>query len=385
MNTPWFDLTLPPLPAWPTWSTLQSDTYWLASFWVGSFTLTTTLLLLVVLFILKLSHQARRHRDESFDVLWQPLLMRSALMTPDDATPAAPWPHLKRGDDWRLIKLWVRLQATLRGQANDRLRQLGLQLGCDRLARPLLDSPHRSEQIFGILCLGYLRDSSAWDLLAPRVDDARNSVFIYVAWALLQIAPAQAIPLVMAQLVQRRDLNILQASTVLKPFRRLINEQLALRIASSTETEPHPDTAPLIAWLLKLGYGLGLTVDTAALQRLLRPDQPMDVIIGALRLLHRPEGLPWVRDLTDHPDWQVRTQVATTLGRIGDATDVDRLMQLLMDAQWWVRYRAAQALAITPFVDRDTLSQRIAALPDRYAREMAMQVFLEVPEVPSRS
>ena len=40
---------------------------------------------------------------------------------------------------------------------------------------------------------------------------------------------------------------------------------------------------------------------------------------------------------------------------------------------------AAQALASTPFMSRRDLQARVAQLPDRYAREMAQQVFLEIP------
>jgi HEAT repeat protein len=81
--------------------------------------------------------------------------------------------------------------------------------------------------------------------------------------------------------------------------------------------------------------------------------------------------------LADHPDWQVRTQVAITLGRIGEAQDLDLLLSLLMDPLWWVRYRAAQSLASWHFLERAHLSQRIAALPDRYAQDMAQQIFTQ--------
>ena len=51
-----------------------------------------------------------------------------------------------------------------------------------------------------------------------------------------------------------------------------------------------------------------------------------------------------------------------------------------MDAQWWVRYRAAQALTDLPFLPRAQLSALVADLPDRYARDMVQQVFVERPE-----
>lgn len=345
---------------------LPVDNYWTASVWVGGATLAVTLLLLVVLFALKLAEQARLRADQRFDDTWHPLLVRAAL---EDGPSPNALPSLGRGDDWRFLKLWVRFQATVRGSAQERLRQLGLQLPCAQWARELLNSPHRSEQIFAILTLGYLKEEAMWSALEARLDDTRNSVFIYVAWALLQLSPARATPLVVAQLVRRRDLNLLQTSTVLKPFRLALHPPLTQGLAQAA-ADP---------WLLKLAYALGVPVDTDVLLPPLQPDQPMDVLIGALRLLQRPAGLGAVRALSTHPDWQVRTQVAITLSRLGQAADLDRLLQLLMDPQWWVRYRAAQALAVSPFHSRSALQSRIAALPDRYAREMAQQVFLEMP------
>lgn len=345
---------------------LPVDNYWTASVWVGGATLAVTLLLLVVLFALKLAEQVRLRADQRFDDTWHPLLVRAAL---EDGPSPNALPALGRGDDWRFLKLWVRFQSTVRGTAQERLRQLGMQLPCAPWARQLLNSPHRSEQIFAILTLGYLRDESAWEALAARLDDTRNSVFIYVAWALLQLSPSRATPLVVDQLVRRRDLNVLQTSTVLKPFRSTLHGPLSQRLARE-QCNP---------WLLKLSVALGMQVDTELLLPMLQPDQPMDILTGALRLLQRPAGLDAVRALCSHPDWQVRTQVAITLSRLGQAQDLERLLQLLMDPQWWVRYRAAQALAVSPFHSRSALQARVAALPDRYAREMAQQVFLEMP------
>ena len=358
-----------------TWS---SDLYWTASMWVGGVTLSVTLLLLIVLFALKLLEQSRLRLDRRFDQVWHPLLVQAAL---GDTVPAQ-LPPLRPGDDWRLLKLWVRFQATLKGASQERLRQLGWTLRCGQWARTWLDSPHRSEQIFGILCLGYLRDESAWEPLAARMQDASNSVFIYAAWALLQLAPDRAPPVVVDQLMRRRDLNVLQASTVLRPFRSCLDRELTPWLPQATSAQASGDkTAALVdvGWWLRLGWGLGMKPTDDRLSPWLDADQPMDVIIGALRLLQGPGGLPAVRTLVAHPDWQVRTQVAVTLGRLGMPQDQEHLMQLLMDAQWWVRYRAAQALASTPFMSRRDLQARVAQLPDRYAREMAQQVFLEIP------
>ena len=54
-----------------------------------------------------------------------------------------------------------------------------------------------------------------------------------------------------------------------------------------------------------------------------------------------------------------------------------RLIELLKDPQWWVRYRAAQALVGLPFLSRAELNRLLVDLPDQFAREIFRQVFAE--------
>jgi HEAT repeat protein len=55
--------------------------------------------------------------------------------------------------------------------------------------------------------------------------------------------------------------------------------------------------------------------------------------------------LPFVRRHISHPAWYVRVQAATALGKLGTQDDEARLIALFEDEQWWVRYRAGEALA----------------------------------------
>jgi HEAT repeat protein len=76
-------------------------------------------------------------------------------------------------------------------------------------------------------------------------------------------------------------------------------------------------------------------------------------------------------------DWQVRVQAVKALGRIGDRSDTARLALLLADREWWVRYRAAQALVELPWMKRADLDALRASLEDRYAADMLAQVVAE--------
>jgi HEAT repeat protein len=85
--------------------------------------------------------------------------------------------------------------------------------------------------------------------------------------------------------------------------------------------------------------------------------------------------------LLAHPDWQVRVLAAKALGRIGDRSDVDRLVALLADREWWVRYRAAEALLELPALTRADLEALRASLTDRFAADMLSQAMAESASV----
>jgi len=183
-------------------------------------------------------------------------------------------------------------------------------------------------------------------------------------------------------LLKRPDLDLLTASSVLKPFRKYLHIALASHIVEAgrqTQQEPSAtdQQADELTWLFKIAHALDMHISTGILLPFMQASQPIDLVIGAMRLVKVPDGLQAIRQLAQHPAWQVRNQVCVTLARMGDASDLPLLTQLLMDSQWWVRYRAAQALVGLPFIDRETLKTIIAALPDRYARDMAQQVFAE--------
>jgi hypothetical protein len=56
-------------------------------------------------------------------------------------------------------------------------------------------------------------------------------------------------------------------------------------------------------------------------------------------------AVPQLVTLLDHPQWMVRAETVTALGRLGDASVVPALRPLLGDQADWLRQRTAEALA----------------------------------------
>lgn len=66
--------------------------------------------------------------------------------------------------------------------------------------------------------------------------------------------------------------------------------------------------------------------------------------------------------------WEMRAVVATALGAFDIVRNEATLVKLLCDKEWWVRYRAAEALAKTS--DPTELMKRVEQTGDRFAAEM---------------
>jgi HEAT repeat protein len=62
---------------------------------------------------------------------------------------------------------------------------------------------------------------------------------------------------------------------------------------------------------------------------------------------------------------------------LGVPGDEQQLIGLLTDRQWWVRYRAARALASLGFVGAERMRAIQAAQSDAYARDIIEQVLAE--------
>jgi HEAT repeat protein len=284
-----------------------------------------------------------------------------------DGAPAQ-LPPLPARERIAFLRLWVHLHASLRGSATAALNEVGYRVGCDTGARALLQNGNRAERLLAMLVLGYLRDRNGWAALLSQSAQTDSTVSLYAAAALVQIDPNAAAVRLMPSIIGRTDWPLSQVVTILQDARDGCAPLLVAAL-------PALDTVHLPR-VLRIVEGLRLNLPPALHAQLLRHSST-DVIVGALRIAADPTLLPAIRALAAHDDWRIRVQAGKTLGRIGERSDLDILKRLLADAQWWVRYRAAQALVDSPFFtpqERDALAGDAS---DRFAADMLRQVIAE--------
>jgi HEAT repeat protein len=86
-----------------------------------------------------------------------------------------------------------------------------------------------------------------------------------------------------------------------------------------------------------------------------------------------PDSESVLRHMLKDDDWRVRAQAARGLGALGAAAAIPELSEALLDRAWWVRFRAALALAQLGEAGRRALRAARERV-DRYAAEMASMV-----------
>ncbi|HZZ65626.1 MAG TPA: HEAT repeat domain-containing protein, partial [Candidatus Baltobacteraceae bacterium] len=103
-------------------------------------------------------------------------------------------------------------------------------------------------------------------------------------------------------------------------------------------------------------------------------------LAGALKVLAAigtQDDASLAAKLASNADWRVRVQVANALGALNDASQIPVLTGLIDDTHWWVRYRAAQALAKVSKEDETRLRTILKHITDKYGRDILTQIIAE--------
>ena len=325
--------------------------------------LALTLLLGAQIVYLRMSLRRHERLDKSVIAKWRPLLMTAVADTPPDQLP-----ELSRKERVPFLRLWLHLHQSVRGEASAGLNDIGYRLGCDVIARELLRDGNRAERLLGVLVTGYLRDARAWQDLVRLATGPDGATSMQSLWALVQADPEKALREMMPVLLRREDWALSQVAGILQDAQETCARYLSDAVMQLESQH--------LVRALHLAEALRVTIPAGLLATLLHGDS-VEKVIAALRLAHDPVLLEDVRTHLSHKDWRVRVHASKAIGRIGDRSDIERLRRMLGDPQWWVRYRAAQALVDMPFMQAGDARALVSTVSDRYAADMLRQVLSE--------
>lgn len=281
------------------------------------------------------------------------------------------WP-IDRRDHLAVLTIWNRVYDTSSTDHKRSLEQLALKLNFPQIALDHALDPPLETRLLCIITLGRLRVTAAWTLLEqlPRAD---NPILSFAATrALFAINPDRAIRQY-AKYLFRPDWSPTKVAECLQEVEESLLAETFLRWLRQTRSVPHA---------IRIIRYLGATRCVPALPALRRY---LDVPYRHPRIL--AEGLhtlTYFRCREDHPRflaatrsdiWQLRVRGAIGLGLVGSPADLPTLKTLLHDPNWWVRYRAAEAITKLTKSDPDAISQLMQDQTDLFAHD-ALQAFV---------
>ena len=331
---------------------------------VGASAIALTFVMAAIVIAMRTRALRLARRNAAVLAKWRPVLARAA------AGEVVDVPQLPAAQCLPLLLLWNQLQESLRGESHDRLNVLGERLGLYSLARRLEDSRYLAARVLGHATLGHFAVASDWQRLDEGMQELNTPASLAAARALLRIDAQAAAPHVIERYLAHSDWPAPRVGTLL---RESPHEAIA---ASFVQRLVDGSLYERLRLLPLLRFAEVPNIDSV-LDRLVRTSREPQVLSIALRQLHGPAALPDVRKLTAHQDPLVRSAAAQALGRIGNGDDHDVLLSMMSDSNWWVRYRAAQALLGMPRMGADDVVQLRRTVGDRYARDMLDHVMAE--------
>ena len=122
-----------------------SDPLLAAALWTGCGALAATAALLLAVVVMRLRLMRRLGREQRSAEQWNPLLAECAERVP------AVLPPLTAGDTESFMVLWCRAQESLRGEAQDHLREMARRLGIEAAAQRMLASGVLREELLALV------------------------------------------------------------------------------------------------------------------------------------------------------------------------------------------------------------------------------------------
>lgn len=322
-------------------------------------------LLLAALLSLRAARQVRERHAALRTAAWRDAL-HLAVYAPGDA-------HLPPVEATFLpdfLRLWNYLRESVRGEAGENLAALLHRNGLVAPIRALSRQGSLGQRLGAITTLGHLRDRESWDHLLVLTGMSDAVLSLAAARALFRIDPARALGEFLGQAARRKEWPLSSLGATLQEIGPDLVTPPMVQLLKSP-----PDEG--LERLLKLARFAHREQVASAVRGWLGSSSDPHVIGAAIDFIEDARDRLWVRTATQHPAWRVRMAAARALGRIGAISDQMLLLDLLEDKSWWVRYRAAQALASLPGLSRADIEALRARTSDRFAADILAQVLAE--------
>lgn len=339
-----------------------------AALWSIGAVFVATIVLFVYTMGLRVATLTAGKRRRAFLQRWRDVFALAMLSEADAAEQILP--RVRRDQKIDLLEEWNRARSIVDGGAVANLIILAHRAGIPRLAHRLMRRRRVQSRILAAQTFGHLAEDEVRDDVLQLVYSDNIALSITAAIALTQIDAEFALSKIVPMIESRRDWPKNRVSALLNiAGSELISEPMYRAIRTAGD--------PGKAYLLQFARLVEAEVLDALVVDLLRSNNDPAVLNAALKLVTGFGGVPRIAALTQHKTWFVRMQAANVLGRVGQQEHLSLLEALLDDPEWWVRYRAAQAITSLPFLGPNQLRSIRHKQADRFAADILQQAFAE--------
>lgn len=345
------------------------DTLTTIALWSIAGVVGATVVLFVYTMGLRVATNSGKRRRREFLRVWRDIFAASILSA--DAAREQALPRIQRADQTDLLEEWNRARNMVDGGAVDHLITLAQRTVIPELALRMLHSRRAQSRILAVQTIGHLRLGRLRDDVQDLLDHENMALSITAATALIDIDPDFGAQVVIPMISRRRDWPKTRVSILLRQAgSERISEPMYRAIRSEDDAGK--------TYLLQFARLIESETLDALVQDLIRESRDPGVLNAALKLVSGFAGVPRIAALSQHEAWFVRMQAAKVLGKVGQKEHLSLLESLLDDPEWWVRYRAAQAITSLPFLGPNQLRMLRMRQSDRYANDMLRQSLAEV-------
>jgi len=344
---------------------INSDIIIKAAVTITFVTVMLVVMLLITIVFLRIRLFLNHKKRNQIKSTWNPILAKVAVG--QDVSISS----LKKAEQYTFLILWNEYFSVVRGDSITNLKLLARKLRINDLAHRMIKSKTLHNKLLGSITLGHMREYSAWDDLILFVQDNISIVAITAVRSLLLIDPRQGIRTVLPLLITEQQwpwpsvayaLKLAGPNNICAPL-----SEITQRVNSNAQVR-----------LLRYLEAINCDVITEGVINVLKTTNDPKVASVCLNIVQDVNALELVRGYVNHPIWYLRMHAARALGKIGNEDDIPRLIELLSDSGWWVRYRSAQAIANIVSSNKDTIRNLRDQVNDEFGRDMLNQVIAEI-------
>ena len=348
---------------------MRSDLILTIAHWVSIAVVVLVVFLMIYILFLRALLLLKERRYRELSAVWSPILLSDSVNTP------GRFPYVKYADRFSFLILWNTLREIKEGDTERRkgMNRAAVATGLDRLARRLLAKRSIRKKLLAVVTLGQLGDKSQWEKLCQMAVSDHALLSLAAIQAMARIDHEAAVSIYVPLVVRRVDWPVAKVASILQ---EIGPDLVSKPLVDAVMQAPDEEMQRLIPYLETCHAAVALP----AVRRILSEPHDDKVIGPSLYVIGKfrdEEDLKLVRRYLAHPRWHVRANAAACLGKIGAKNDEEKLVALLTDPEWWVRYRAAQAIVDLSFSGMQRVHKLKDELKDRYARDILEQVIVE--------